>query len=214
MFVGITRAQQQLQISLAQYRDFRGQRKPMIPSSFLMELPRGEMDVQQPETTRVVRIDSEIDDLPDDHEPVFRRHPQASTAAGDRAAEVRPGVAGHRLAGGGRDGCRRRAAGGDRPGCLPAGDGRFAPRVWHRQSRGPGRQRRRADGDDRFRLGGRAEEADAGRKPAAAGEVNPSCREGLILWGHLGGFVWGLVRDVRLGLGRLGLCPGGPRLAE
>ncbi|MGO9114278.1 MAG: ATP-dependent helicase, partial [Thermoguttaceae bacterium] len=69
MFVGITRAQQRLQISLAQYRDFRGERKPVIPSSFLMELPRGEMLVQQPEATHVV----EIDDLPDDHEPVFRR---------------------------------------------------------------------------------------------------------------------------------------------
>ncbi len=73
MFVGITRAQQRLQISLAQYRDFRGERKPVIPSSFLMELPRGEMAVQQPETTRVVEIDVENDDLPEHHEPVFRR---------------------------------------------------------------------------------------------------------------------------------------------
>ena len=48
MFVGITRAQQRLQISLAQYRDFRGERKPVIPSSFLMELPRGEMAVEAP----------------------------------------------------------------------------------------------------------------------------------------------------------------------
>ena len=32
MFVGITRAQQQLQISLAQYRDFRGERKPVFPA--------------------------------------------------------------------------------------------------------------------------------------------------------------------------------------
>lgn len=48
MFVGITRAQEELQLSLAQYRDFRGQRKSAIPSSFLMELPRGEMDVQFP----------------------------------------------------------------------------------------------------------------------------------------------------------------------
>ncbi|MFZ1934104.1 MAG: UvrD-helicase domain-containing protein [Thermoguttaceae bacterium] len=45
MFVGITRAQQELQLSTARYRDFRGQRKLTIPSSFLMELPRGEMDV-------------------------------------------------------------------------------------------------------------------------------------------------------------------------
>ena len=45
MFVGITRAQNELQISTAQYRDFRGQRKMTIPSQFLMELPREEMNV-------------------------------------------------------------------------------------------------------------------------------------------------------------------------
>jgi len=68
MFVGMTRAQQRLQISSAQYRDFRGERKLVVPSSFLMELPRGEMAVESRHTTRVV----EIDDLPEDHEPVFR----------------------------------------------------------------------------------------------------------------------------------------------
>jgi len=46
MFVGITRAQQELQISRAGYRDFRGQRKLTIPSRFLMELPRDEMEVE------------------------------------------------------------------------------------------------------------------------------------------------------------------------
>jgi DNA helicase II / ATP-dependent DNA helicase PcrA len=46
MFVGITRAQQELQLSLARFRDFRGQRKTVIPSSFLMELPRGDMETQ------------------------------------------------------------------------------------------------------------------------------------------------------------------------
>ncbi len=45
MFVGITRAQQELQISHAIHRDYRGQRTNAIPSSFLMELPRHEMDV-------------------------------------------------------------------------------------------------------------------------------------------------------------------------
>ena len=50
MFVGITRAQQELQISMAQYRDFRGQRKMTVPSSFLMELPREEMELEAPET--------------------------------------------------------------------------------------------------------------------------------------------------------------------
>ncbi len=45
MFVGITRARQELQISLAQYRDYRGRRKITIPSSFLLELPREEMEL-------------------------------------------------------------------------------------------------------------------------------------------------------------------------
>ena len=46
MFVGITRAQQELQLSTARYRDFRGERKLTIPSSFLMELPREEMELE------------------------------------------------------------------------------------------------------------------------------------------------------------------------
>ncbi len=46
MFVGITRAQEELQISMAAYRDFRGRRKLTIPSRFLMELPRAEMEVE------------------------------------------------------------------------------------------------------------------------------------------------------------------------
>lgn len=45
MFVGLTRAQEELQVSLARYRDFRGQRKMTVPSEFLMELPRAEMEV-------------------------------------------------------------------------------------------------------------------------------------------------------------------------
>ena len=49
MFVGITRAQEELELSMAQYRDFRGQRKMTIPSQFLMELPRAEMEVHEAE---------------------------------------------------------------------------------------------------------------------------------------------------------------------
>jgi DNA helicase-2/ATP-dependent DNA helicase PcrA len=45
LFVGITRAQQSLTLSYAKYRDYRGQLRPAIPSSFLMELPRYEMNV-------------------------------------------------------------------------------------------------------------------------------------------------------------------------
>ena len=43
-FVGITRAEKELQLSHVLCRDFRGQRRIAIPSSFLMELPRDEMD--------------------------------------------------------------------------------------------------------------------------------------------------------------------------
>ena len=35
-------------MSLATYREFRGQRRRTVPSQFLMELPRGEMDVVEP----------------------------------------------------------------------------------------------------------------------------------------------------------------------
>ena len=49
MFVGITRAKEELQLSLARYRDFRGRRKMAIPSPFLMELPRGEMEISEQE---------------------------------------------------------------------------------------------------------------------------------------------------------------------
>ncbi|MBN2578327.1 MAG: UvrD-helicase domain-containing protein [Pirellulales bacterium] len=45
MFVGMTRARQELQLSFARYRDFRGRRKMTVTSSFLMELPREEMEL-------------------------------------------------------------------------------------------------------------------------------------------------------------------------
>ncbi|MEM9354256.1 MAG: UvrD-helicase domain-containing protein [Planctomycetota bacterium] len=46
-FVGITRAKERLELSYAVQRDFRGQRRRTVPSSFLMELPRDQMDVRQ-----------------------------------------------------------------------------------------------------------------------------------------------------------------------
>ncbi|QDU90049.1 ATP-dependent DNA helicase PcrA [Pirellulimonas nuda] len=48
-FVGITRAMQNLQLSYVARRDYRGQRRIAIPSSFLMEMPRGQMDVVREE---------------------------------------------------------------------------------------------------------------------------------------------------------------------
>ncbi len=101
MFVGITRARQRLQISLTQYRDFRGERKPVIPSSFLMELPRGEMAVEQPESTRRLEIDAGIDaaigDLPEHEDPVFRRDPPADPQSDGRPQETAPRTFASRL---------------------------------------------------------------------------------------------------------------------
>lgn len=76
MFVGMTRAQEELQISRAVYRDFRGQQRMMVPSQFLMELPRAEMDCRD-ETTQVVP-DPTCQLVPEPSEPAF---------AGERTAE-------------------------------------------------------------------------------------------------------------------------------
>ncbi|MCX7426690.1 MAG: UvrD-helicase domain-containing protein [Planctomycetia bacterium] len=69
MFVAITRAKQELQLSVARQRDFRGQRKTAVASSFLMELPRHRME----------RIESEALGTswmqPHPEEPVWRREP-------------------------------------------------------------------------------------------------------------------------------------------
>jgi len=47
LFVGITRAQEELELSRAVYREFRGQRRLTVPSLFLVELPRGEMEMME-----------------------------------------------------------------------------------------------------------------------------------------------------------------------
>lgn len=52
LFVGITRAREELQLSYAQYRAFRGQACPTVPSSFLMEVPRHEMQLSDSVASR------------------------------------------------------------------------------------------------------------------------------------------------------------------
>ena len=47
MFVGMTRAREELQFSLARYREFRGARRMSVPSQFLLELPREELDMTE-----------------------------------------------------------------------------------------------------------------------------------------------------------------------
>jgi DNA helicase II / ATP-dependent DNA helicase PcrA len=95
MFVGITRAQQELQISLAQSRDFRGMRKLTVPSSFLMELPRSEMEVR----FAVGGTGAAVEPMFEEHgfgpqdafeeEPVFRVEPRAAAAGPAPAVYLR-----------------------------------------------------------------------------------------------------------------------------
>jgi len=91
LFVGITRAKEELELSMAVHRDFRGQRRMSVPSQFLMELPRNEMRVVKP---RFVVPAEMLDDLPADtfspEDPVFTR-PEEPAAAVE--AEVRIGTA-------------------------------------------------------------------------------------------------------------------------
>ena len=57
LFVGITRAQEELELSRAVYREFRGQRRLTVPSLFLVELPRGEMEMIEASSAAVVDWD-------------------------------------------------------------------------------------------------------------------------------------------------------------
>lgn len=67
LFVGITRAKQELQLSCAQYRAFRGERRPTIPSQFLMELPREELSYSEPVGDPAdLDEDDDFDDFDDD----------------------------------------------------------------------------------------------------------------------------------------------------
>src|SRR4029079_11107477 len=52
LFVGITRAREELQLGYAQYRASGGQACPTVPSSFLMELPRHEMQLSDSVSSR------------------------------------------------------------------------------------------------------------------------------------------------------------------
>ncbi|WDI40360.1 ATP-dependent helicase [Bremerella sp. P1] len=73
MFVGITRAQQELELSTANQRDFRGRRMMTVPSKFLFELPREEMDFQAA-LGRYAPTSQEWDDVhdipPDDYSQI------------------------------------------------------------------------------------------------------------------------------------------------
>lgn len=76
LFVGITRAMQDLTLCWAQYRMFRGQQSPTVASSFLMELPRHEMEtvggnLGRGSVPRYISWDDESQLPPDDDDLEF-----------------------------------------------------------------------------------------------------------------------------------------------
>ena len=66
-FVGITRAKDELQLSYAVTRDFRGVRRRTIPSSFLMEMPREDMEMVDAAATFDASAANPWDEIVDDH---------------------------------------------------------------------------------------------------------------------------------------------------
>lgn len=72
LFVGITRAEEELQLSYSAYRFLHGGQRMSIPSSFLMELPRDQMEVHEPRAYRT----NEFDDYTPDEEDEFDEYDQ------------------------------------------------------------------------------------------------------------------------------------------
>ncbi len=101
LFVGVTRAQEQLQLSMAQYRHFRGRRRMTIPSHFLMELPRGEIEYadscagtwMEAEPPEVEPVFSRCDERPPPHSTVPRRAEPAITTAANMLSGDAPEAA-------------------------------------------------------------------------------------------------------------------------
>jgi DNA helicase-2/ATP-dependent DNA helicase PcrA len=112
LFVGITRAEEQLQLSFAKYRPFRGALCPTIPSEFLPELPRDRMEWYEPSSSVAVEVRGTgegVDELPpdaadyeesDDGDSPERRGGSRSRGAGRSGGARRSaGAAGRRVAG-------------------------------------------------------------------------------------------------------------------
>lgn len=84
LFVGMTRAKEELILSMAESREIAGRRRPSAPSSFLMELPRNEMLMENFQPTlsfadpaRDDRLDESFGEGPLEPEPVFLPEPES-----------------------------------------------------------------------------------------------------------------------------------------
>lgn len=104
LFVGITRAREELQLSYAQYRAYRGQFAPTIPSAFLMELPREQMqvvdhlpaaswddDAEDAEEAGPPDPDADLDDLSSEADDICQLPPEERGAVSGRSRRRRAG---------------------------------------------------------------------------------------------------------------------------
>jgi DNA helicase-2/ATP-dependent DNA helicase PcrA len=96
LFVGITRAREELQLSYAQYRHFRGQACPTVPSPFLMELPRSEMHVSDSVGSRRTTPDWEAGFEPGAHADSEAESSQVSAGNDSDFSQDSPPTSGQR----------------------------------------------------------------------------------------------------------------------
>ena len=193
-FVGLTRAKDELQLSYAVTRDFRGVRRRTIPSSFLMEMPREELELVDEATAYIARHELEKHDAWDDAESTGTIGWLGSSASEPPAGEWQLDDVAVESADGGQpafsvaaasittaaalardasDDCR--ASRSPRPAPrlarrVPARHDGDAPGIRPRQDRGPLRLRQEPPRDDPIRHR-RPEENHPRPQPAAAGTV-------------------------------------------
>ncbi|MBS0207666.1 MAG: UvrD-helicase domain-containing protein [Planctomycetes bacterium] len=93
LFVGITRAEKQLFLSRAVYRDFRGQGRMTVPSAFLLELPLAEMDVVDRGLGAMAESHAAIDwSTFEGHEADLSELPYTAPVRNEPAVRTLPGV--------------------------------------------------------------------------------------------------------------------------
>ncbi|QDU96385.1 ATP-dependent helicase [Lignipirellula cremea] len=104
LFVGITRAQERLQISYAMNRNFRGTQWPTVPSSFLMELPRGELKrtesarprynefSQEPEYAEEAWVEESIDYAEEHVDEYVQEDPEEQAEREKKPSQDRPKI--------------------------------------------------------------------------------------------------------------------------
>jgi DNA helicase-2/ATP-dependent DNA helicase PcrA len=90
LFVGITRAREELQLTRAYYRDFQGARRMTVPSPFLLELPREEMEVEEIAPLQAATLDPHWSQLSEADEGWEVRRPTLPSIPPSPARAERP----------------------------------------------------------------------------------------------------------------------------